>query len=126
MPPNPASVIFLRNAFARAMLSRSSTEPISPCTPKSPRFGPLSASHSFAMAPYSSTAMSDGISVIVTVCLPPDRPGLDLLERDVLVDARILRELEDALADDVEQDLVRAACDLPRTGREQLLSPAAT
>src|SRR2546422_10490577 len=116
MPPNPASVIFLRNAFARAMLSRSSSEPISPRAPNSasasPRFGALDASHSLARAPYSSTSMSDGISVIVICSLSPDRPGLDLLERDVLVDARILRKSEHALTDDVEQNLVRAAGDL--------------
>jgi hypothetical protein len=65
------------------------------------------------------------MSVIVTGCLPPDRPGLDLVERDVLVDARILREAEDALADDVEQNFVRAAGNLAGAGREQLLRPAA-
>src|SRR5690606_39136374 len=43
-------------------------------------------------------------------------PRREVLERNTLVGTGILRKAEDALGDDVTQDLVRAACDA-QTGR---------
>src|SRR5207253_10896415 len=47
----------------------------------------------------------------------------DLVERDALVEARLGREAEDALADDVALDLVGATPDRDRRGREEQREP---